>query len=127
MAKELHKAAQTGGSNTVLRAMIQNMLYTVTLETIYQIFSRYGPVLKIITFTKNDKYQALIQMKDAQSAQSAKNALHCQNVYSGCCTLHIDYSKSKFIAHDVAELIKEYEIKAKEKNINVQKINFINT
>jgi SulP family sulfate permease len=41
--------------------------------------------------------------------------------------LYIDYSKSKFIAHDVAELIKEYEIKAKEKNINVQKINFINT
>ena len=41
--------------------------------------------------------------------------------------LHIDYSKSKFIAHDVAELIKEFEIKAKEKNINVQKINFINT
>jgi hypothetical protein len=114
MAKELHKAAQTGGQNTVLRAMIQNMLYTVTLDTIYQIFSRYGPVLKIITFTKNgmlsrgpgfetfglnffpdlvDKYQALIQMKDAQSAQSAKNSLHGQNVYSGCCTLHIDYSK----------------------------------
>lgn len=53
MAKELHKAAQTGGQNTVLRAMLQNMLYPVTLETIYQIFSRYGPVLKIITFTKN--------------------------------------------------------------------------
>jgi polypyrimidine tract-binding protein 1 len=32
-------------------------------------------------------------MKDAQSAQSAKNSLHGQNVYSGCCTLHIDYSK----------------------------------
>ena len=41
--------------------------------------------------------------------------------------VHIDYTKSKFIAHDVAELIKEYEITAKEKNINVQKINFINT
>jgi len=55
LAKELHKAAQSGGQNTVLRAMIQNMLYTVSLDTIYQIFNRFGPVLKIITFTKNGK------------------------------------------------------------------------
>jgi len=93
LAKELHKAAQTGGQNTVLRAMIQNMLYSVSLDTIYQIFNRYGSVLKIITFTKNDKFQALIQMKDAASAQAAKNTLHGQNIYNSCCTLHIDYSK----------------------------------
>lgn len=93
LAKELHKAAQTGGQNTVLRAMIQNMLYGVTLDTIYQIFNRFGPVLKIITFTKNDKFQALIQMKDATCAQAAKNGLHGQNIYNSCCTLHIDYSK----------------------------------
>ena len=93
LAKDLHKAAQTGGQNTVLRAMIQNMLYAVTLDTIYQIFNRYGPVLKIITFTKNDKFQALIQMKDATSAQAAKTGLHGQNIYNSCCTLHLDYSK----------------------------------
>ena len=93
LAKELHRAAQTGGANTVLRAMIQNMLYPVSLDTIYSIFSRFGPVLKIITFTKNDKFQALIQMKDAQGAQAAKQSLHGQNIYTSCCTLHIDYSK----------------------------------
>ncbi|CAF0713679.1 unnamed protein product [Brachionus calyciflorus] len=93
LARELHKAAQSGGANTVLRAMIQNMLYGVSLDTIYQIFSRFGPVLKIITFTKNEKFQALIQMKDATCAQAAKNALHGHNIYSSCCTLHIDYSK----------------------------------
>jgi RNA recognition motif-containing protein len=93
LAKDLHKAAQTGGSNTVLRAMIQNMLYGVSLDTLYRIFNRFGPVLKIITFTKNDKFQALIQMKDAPSAQSAKTGLHGQNIYNSCCTLHIDYSK----------------------------------
>lgn len=32
-------------------------------------------------------------MKDANATQAAKNALHGQNIYSGCCTLHIDYSK----------------------------------
>ncbi len=56
MDKELHKEAQTGGRNTVLRAKFQKILYPVSLDTIYQIFSRYGPVFKIITFTKNSKW-----------------------------------------------------------------------
>ena len=37
----------------------------------------------------------------------------------------IDYSKSKSIAYDVVELIKEYKSNAKTKNITVEKINFI--
>lgn len=37
----------------------------------------------------------------------------------------IDCSKSKSIAHDVIELIKDYETNAKTKNITVEKINFI--
>jgi MFS superfamily sulfate permease-like transporter len=37
----------------------------------------------------------------------------------------IDFSKSKAIAHDVLELIKDYEINAKTKNITVEKIKFI--
>ena len=37
----------------------------------------------------------------------------------------IDCSKSKSIAFDVVELIKNYESNAKTKNITVEKINFI--
>jgi SulP family sulfate permease len=37
----------------------------------------------------------------------------------------IDCSSSKAIAHDVLELIKDYEVNAKTKNITVEKINFI--
>ena len=37
----------------------------------------------------------------------------------------IDCSMSKSIAYDVIELIKNYEINAKTKNITVEKINFI--
>lgn len=39
--------------NSVLRVIIENMLYPVTLDVLYQIFSRYGKVLRIITFHKN--------------------------------------------------------------------------
>lgn len=36
----------------------------------------------------------------------------------------IDFSKSKSVAYDVLELIKDYEINAKTKNITLEKINF---
>ena len=40
-----------------------------------QIFSKFGTVLKIITFTKNNQFQALLQYADPVSAQHAKLSL----------------------------------------------------
>ncbi|XP_059472872.1 polypyrimidine tract-binding protein 3 isoform X5 [Neocloeon triangulifer] len=82
-----------GGPNTVLRVIIEHMVYPVTLEVLYQIFSRYGKVLKIVTFTKNNTFQALIQYPDVVTAQAAKLSLDGQNIYNACCTLRIEYSK----------------------------------
>ena len=54
--QELQQLQQSeGGPNHVLRVVVENMIYTVTLNVLYQIFSKFGPVLKIITFTKNSK------------------------------------------------------------------------
>ena len=47
----------SGGPNTVLRVIVEHMVYPVTLDVIYQIFSRVGKVLKIVTFTKNNTFQ----------------------------------------------------------------------
>lgn len=104
-----------------------------------QIFSKFGSVLKIITFTRNNQFQALLQFSDAVHAQHAKAVSHVhtlthmmlfmkcfhtegvlieqsfvchsrssgpisclssvsqsldgQNIYNGCCTLRIDFSK----------------------------------
>jgi len=69
------------------------LLYPVSLEILHQIFQRFGKVLKIVTFTKNNSFQALIQYPDAQTAQHAKQTLDGQNIYNGCCTLRIDNSK----------------------------------
>lgn len=89
-------------------------MYPVSLEILHQIFQRFGKVLKIVTFTKNNSFQvsnnvlfgiytglinaflpkkALIQYPDAQTAQHAKQTLDGQNIYNGCCTLRIDNSK----------------------------------
>ncbi|CAF0915245.1 unnamed protein product [Rotaria sp. Silwood1] len=92
-ATTLQDIGRTGGQNCVLRVVVSNMIYPVNVDIFHQIFSKFGVVLKIITFTKNDKFQGLIQMKDATTAQSAKLSLNGQNIYNGCCTLQIDFSK----------------------------------
>ncbi|WKX96608.1 hypothetical protein Q1695_012779 [Nippostrongylus brasiliensis] len=79
--------------NSVLRVIIENMIYPVTLDVLHTLFSRYGKVLRIITFNKNNTFQALVQISEASAAQLAKQNLENQNVYNGCCTLRIDYSK----------------------------------
>lgn len=83
----------TGGPNTVLRVIVEHMVYPVTLDVIHQIFSRVGKVMKIVTFTKNNTFQALIQYPDVITAQAAKLSLDGQNIYNACCTLRIEYSK----------------------------------
>lgn len=82
-----------------------------------QIFSKFGTVLRIIIFTKNNQFQALLQYSEGASAQAAKLVSGCgspavsrgervfdvdafvfqsldgQNIYNGCCTLRISFSK----------------------------------
>ncbi|NXF41477.1 PTBP3 protein, partial [Nyctibius bracteatus] len=81
------------GQGSVLRIIVENLFYPVTLEVLYQIFSKYGSVLKIITFTKNNQFQALLQYAEPMNAYYAKMALDGQSIYTSCCTLHIDFSK----------------------------------
>ncbi|XP_035746711.1 polypyrimidine tract-binding protein 3 isoform X2 [Egretta garzetta] len=81
------------GQGSVLRVIVENLFYSVTLEVLYQIFSKFGHVLKIITFTKNNQFQALLQYADPMSAYYAKMGLDGQSIYTGCCTLRIDFSK----------------------------------
>ncbi|XP_041912571.1 polypyrimidine tract-binding protein 2b isoform X2 [Sardina pilchardus] len=92
--------SESGGSESVLpapspvlRIIIDNMFYPVTLDVLQQIFSKFGTVMKIITFTKNNQFQALLQYSEPVNAQQAKLSLDGQNIYNSCCTLRIDYSK----------------------------------
>ncbi|KAM6227030.1 polypyrimidine tract-binding protein 3 isoform 1-T4 [Spheniscus humboldti] len=81
------------GQGSVLRIIVENLFYPVTLEVLYQIFSKFGAVLKIITFTRNNQFQALLQYADPMHAYYAKMALDGQSVYTACCTLRIEFSK----------------------------------
>uniref|UniRef100_A0A673JZT6 Polypyrimidine tract-binding protein 1 n=1 Tax=Sinocyclocheilus rhinocerous TaxID=307959 RepID=A0A673JZT6_9TELE len=85
--------AGMGSQSPVLRVIVENLFYPVTLDVLHQIFSKFGTVLKIITFTKNNQFQALVQYSDGMTAQHAKLSLDGQNIYNACCTLRISFSK----------------------------------
>uniref|UniRef100_A0A673AQC5 Polypyrimidine tract-binding protein 3-like n=1 Tax=Sphaeramia orbicularis TaxID=375764 RepID=A0A673AQC5_9TELE len=93
MASGGEERAFVPAQSPVLRIIVENLFYPVTLEVLQQIFSKFGSVLKIITFTRNNQFQALLQFSDTVHAQHAKAALDGQNIYNNCCTLRIDFSK----------------------------------
>jgi len=78
--------------NTILLATVSNLVYPTSVDVLHQIFSKYGSVLKIVTFNKNGNFQALIQFQDLAAAIAAKASLDGQNIYVGCCTLRIQFS-----------------------------------
>ncbi|KAG7511085.1 polypyrimidine tract-binding protein 1-like [Solea senegalensis] len=93
ISTEAATMAGAGAQSPVLRTIVENLFYPVTLDVLHQIFSKFGTVLKIITFTKNNQFQALIQYADGMTAQHAKLSLDGQNIYNACCTLRISFSK----------------------------------
>eukprot|EP00123_Amoebidium_parasiticum_P017180 comp23744_c1_seq2/m.40991 comp23744_c1_seq2/g.40991 ORF comp23744_c1_seq2/g.40991 comp23744_c1_seq2/m.40991 type:complete len:472 (-) comp23744_c1_seq2:501-1916(-) len=81
-------------AGTILLVKIHNQLYPVTLDVLCQVFSKFGTILKMVTFTKSDGvFQCLVQFADASSAKQARTMLDGQNLYARCCTLKIEPSK----------------------------------
>lgn len=78
----------------VVLASVTNMTYSVDLDTLHGLFSRFGGIEKIVSFQKNPSaYQALVQFRDAADAKKAMQTLHNRNMYEGCNTLQISPSK----------------------------------
>ncbi|KAB1276778.1 Polypyrimidine tract-binding protein 1 [Camelus dromedarius] len=59
--------------NLVLRIIVENIFYPVTLDVLHQIFSKFGTFLKTITSTKNNQFQALLQYTDPAAVLSVLN------------------------------------------------------
>ena len=61
--------------------------------TLFQIFSKFGTVLKIITFTKNNQFQALLQYADPLNAHYAKMVIMIFISFSNCYYSHFSDTK----------------------------------
>lgn len=91
---ETHLSAGTTTTpSPVIRVVVESQLYPVTIDALYSIFSRAGKVLKIVTFTKNNSFQALIQFCDVTSSIQAKHCLDGQTMFQSANVLRIEYSK----------------------------------
>ncbi|NWY22267.1 HNRPL protein, partial [Aphelocoma coerulescens] len=95
------------GVNNVLLFTILNPIYSITTDVLYTICNPCGPVQRIVIFRKNG-VQAMVlsgipeipwdsltpgTFDSVQSAQRAKASLNGADIYSGCCTLKIEYAK----------------------------------
>ncbi|CAJ1976922.1 unnamed protein product [Sphenostylis stenocarpa] len=78
--------------NRILLVTVHHMLYPITVDVLFQVFSPHGSVEKIVTFQKSAGFQALIQFQSRQSAVNARTTLQGRNVYDGCCQLDIQFS-----------------------------------
>lgn len=68
--KPIHRLGQNANRMTTIlqTSLVKSAKFIVYL----QIFSKFGTVLRIIVFTKNSQFQALLQYSDGASAQTAK-------------------------------------------------------
>nr|CAB3253993.1 heterogeneous nuclear ribonucleoprotein L-like [Phallusia mammillata] len=78
--------------NKVLLFTIMNAVYPITTEVIHTICEPCGEVQRIVIFRKRG-VQAMVEFNSIQSAQRAKASLNGADIYSGCCTLKIEWAK----------------------------------
>nr|XP_032819955.1 heterogeneous nuclear ribonucleoprotein L-like isoform X2 [Petromyzon marinus] len=83
---------RASSANHILLFTIINPAYPITTDVLYTICNPCGPVQRIVIFRKNG-LQAMVEFDSVQSAQRAKASLNGADIYSGCCTLKIEYAK----------------------------------
>ena len=78
--------------NHILHFTVFNPTYPITCEVLHTICSPIGNVLRIVIFKKK-RIQAMVEFDALETAKSAKYTLNGCDIYSGCCTLKIEYAK----------------------------------
>lgn len=56
LAKQIKESALNGGDGHVIKALIGHIFYPICIDALYQVFSKYGNVLKIVLIQKSNFY-----------------------------------------------------------------------
>ncbi|KAL5289168.1 HNRNPLL family protein [Megaselia abdita] len=86
------KRPEAAKPNHVLLFTIINPFYPITVDVLHKICNPHGQVLRIVIFKKNG-VQAMVEFDNLDAATRARDNLNGADIYSGCCTLKIDYAK----------------------------------
>jgi len=79
--------------SAILLVTVLDVRVPVTIENLHEIFRPYGQVQKILIFSKNDQFKALVQLGSVESAIAAKAMLEGKDIFQGCCKLQIQFSR----------------------------------
>eukprot|EP00727_Mastigamoeba_balamuthi_P010135 m51a1_g5744 hypothetical protein (532) ;mRNA; r:1166823-1168876 len=103
-----HAAAAEQPSRVLLVA-VMNMHYTVTLDLLHTLFSRFGPVLRIVIFTKRG-FQALVELASVEAASAAKAGLDNVSIYPGVCHMRIHFSNLQELRVSSTDRSRDYTL-----------------
>lgn len=81
----------------VLSINVVNPLYPITINVLQQILEPFGKVARIVIFRKSG-VQVMVEYESGDAANKAKEELEGADIYSGCCTLSIDFAKVNRLA-----------------------------
>lgn len=98
--KTVSNVQQSGPSDSntptkILHLDIANAEYPITVDVIKAICSPYGKILRIFIGKKNvdQSLEALVEFETVEEAKAAKKPLDCADIYAGCCSLSVGYSR----------------------------------
>ena len=116
---------------TIIAILLTDLLKGITFGILLGIFYtlrhsyRNSHHLKVIKSDENGKSIYQLVLAEEVSFFNKANLLKTLNEIPNNSKVIIDCSKSKSIAYDVIELIQNFELNGKSKNIEIEKINFI--
>ena len=116
---------------TVVGILATDLLKGITIGILFGIFYtlrhsyRNSHHMKDIVTTEEGHQVHHIELAQEVSFFNKASVMQALEAIPKNSKVIIDFSKSKSVAHDVLELIKDYEINAKTRNITVENIKFI--
>ncbi|KAF8563765.1 hypothetical protein P879_10363 [Paragonimus westermani] len=88
--------AQSGNPNSVLRVVIENIMgQQINHVILYKIFHRFGKILRVLIFLRQNQYQCMLEFQNHIQAFVAMLHLNGQNIYTGCCSLRVEFSRTR--------------------------------
>eukprot|EP01139_Manchomonas_bermudensis_P020318 Amastigsp_a678421_55.p1 type:complete len:515 gc:universal Amastigsp_a678421_55:149-1693(+) len=77
----------------VLLVTVRDVRYSITADVLAPLLRVFGRLNRVIVFTRDSLLQALVEYADRAAAGFARERLHGQSLFAGCCTLEVQCSR----------------------------------
>jgi heterogeneous nuclear ribonucleoprotein L len=77
----------------ILLFTVFNPKFPINVEVIYKVCALVGNVRKIVCFERSNVVQAMVEFDTLETAVKARNTMHGCDIYNGCCTMKVEFSK----------------------------------